>query len=343
MTTLATAATLRAMSSDLSGPGLFLGDDIAILAATALVALLLDAMFGDPPRLYALVPHPVALFGRLVGWCDTRFNRPGTAGNAARGAAVVCLLVGCVIAIVWLLSDWLREIPGGWLIEAALASTLLAARGLHDAVAHVARAMADGLEPARAAVAHIVGRDPESLDEAGIGRAALESLMENFSDGVVAPLFWFLILGLPGLAAYKAINTCDSMIGHRSERHLQFGRVAARLDDAVNMLPARLAGALLCLAAFVLPGFHGRAAWQAMWRDARWHRSPNAGWQEAAAAGALGIALAGPRRYGGEMVDDRWMGNGRAEVNTGDVRRGLRLYLAANMIIGAGLIALLPA
>lgn len=340
LTARAGLATVRAMSFDPHGPGLFITDDVTMLAATALVALALDAAFGDPPMLYGRVPHPVALFGRLVGWCDSRFNRPHAAGNVARGAMLVVLLVGSLFLTAWLLSEWLHAVPGGWLIEAALASTLLAARGLYDAVAKVAAAMDSGLAPARAAIAHIVGRDPESLDEAGIGRAAVESLMENFSDGVVAPLFWFLLLGLPGLVAYKAINTCDSMLGHRSPRHLQFGRFAARLDDAVNLVPARLAGALLCLSAIVLPGCHSRAAWQAMWRDARWHRSPNAGWQEAAAAGALGLALAGPRRYGGEVVDDRWMGNGRADVTADDVRRGLRLYLATNVVIGLGLIAL---
>lgn len=325
----------------MNGPGLLLTQDPALLAATALLALALDAAVGDPRRFYELVPHPVALFGRIVGWCDTRWNRPERSGNAIRGAIVVGILIGGLFGAAWWLSGVLRAWPYGWAIEGLLASTLLAARGLHDAVLEVARAMEVGIGRARAAVSHIVGRDPESLDEPAIGRAAVESLMENFSDGVVAPLFWFLLLGLPGLIAYKAINTCDSMLGHRSDRHLTFGRFAARIDDAANLVPARLAGALLCLTALALPGCNGRAALRTMWRDASQHRSPNAGWQEAAAAGALGLALAGPRRYGGQVVEDHWMGDGRADVAAADVHRALRLYQATNALIAAGLAVLI--
>ena len=325
----------------MTGPGFLWLDANQMLAATALLALAVDAVLGDPRWLYARLPHPVQLIGHAVAWCDRRLNRPDSRGNMARGALAVLCLVGGLFAAAWLLSRWLQGLPGGWIVEALLASTLFAARGLHDAVAAVAAALDRGLDEARAAVAHIVGRDPESLDEAGIGRAAVESLMENFSDGVAAPLFWFLLLGLPGLVAYKALNTCDSMLGHRSERHLHFGRLAARLDDAVNFIPARLAGGLLCLAAALLPRFDGRHAWRAMWRDAGRHRSPNAGWQEAAAAGALGIAIAGPRRYAGTMVEDAWMGDGRSAVTAGDLRRALTLYLAANGLMALGLVGLL--
>jgi adenosylcobinamide-phosphate synthase len=202
----------------------------------------------------------------------------------------------------------------------------------------VARGLGEGLDQARAAVAQVVGRDPESLDAPGVARAAVESLAENFSDGVVAPVFWFLVAGLPGLAAYKAVNTLDSMIGHRDARHRAFGKAAARLDDVVNWLPARLAGLIYVAAAALLPGARAGRAWTAMWRDAPKHRSPNAGWQEAALAGALGFALAGPRRYGDEIVEDPWMGDGRRELTAADLGRALRLYLAAGLLL-AGLVA----
>ena len=180
------------------------------------------------------------------------------------------------------------------------------------------------------AVQHSSAAIRRRLDEAGVARAALESLAENFSDGVMAPLFWALLLGLPGILAYKVINTADSMIGHRTPRHEFFGWAAARLDDLLNLVPARLAGAALCGAAFLLSREQGRAAWQAMLRDARKHHSPNAGWPEAALAGALGLALAGPRVYDGELVDDAWMGvGGRTDASSADIRRGLRLYVIA--------------
>src|SRR5262249_38158805 len=188
-----------------------------------------------------------------------------------------------------------------------------------------------GLAGGRNAVAHIVGRDPETLNEAGVARAALESLAENFSDAVAAPAFWALLLGLPGILAYKAVNTADSMIGYRTERHEHFGWAAARLDDLLNLVPARLAGAALCGAAFLLSREQGRAAWQVMRRDARKHHSPNAGWPEAAMAGALGLALGGPRVYDGELADeDAWLGDGgRTDATSADIRRGLKLYVIA--------------
>jgi adenosylcobinamide-phosphate synthase len=190
-------------------------------------------------------------------------------------------------------------------------------------------------------VQHVVGRDPDTLDEPGVARAALESLAENLSDAVTAPIFWALLLGLPGILAYKAINTADSMIGHPSERHEHFGWAAARLDDLLNYLPARIAGMIMCAAAAVVPGGSARAAWEAMWRDAPKHRSPNAGWPEAAMAGGLGLALAGPRVYDGEPVEDAWMGaGGRADATAADVRRGLKLFVIA-CAIQAGIVALL--
>jgi len=298
-----------------------------------LLALAIDAALGDPKWLYRAVPHPVVIVGRGIGALDRALNRE-TAGDAMRrlgGIAAMVVVVGLAGGLGWLSHAGLAGLPYGWIAEAVLMSTLLAQNGLYRHVAAVARALdGEGIAGGRRAVAHIVGRDPLRLDAAGVSRAALESLAENFSDGVTAPLFWGLLLGLPGLLAYKAINTADSMIGHRTPRHQAFGWAAARLDDAVNLVPARLAGLLLAASALLLPGAGAKASLRAMWRDASHHRSPNAGWPEAALAGALGVALAGPRHYHGELVADAWMGaGGRAEATSGDIRRGLSLYVVS--------------
>ncbi len=315
--------------------------------AVLLLAVAIDALIGDPAPVYRRLAHPVTLIGRLVETLDDRLNRE-TAGPARRrtaGAAAALLLLALSFGLGWLVQAALRRFGGGWIAEALLISIFLAQRSLHDHVAEVARALgAEGLAGGRQAVARIVGRDPESLDEAGVSRAALESLAENLSDGVTAPLFWGLLLGFPGVLAYKAVNTADSMIGHRTPRHLAFGWAAARLDDLLNLIPARLAALILAAAALVFPGCSVKGALRAMRSDAARHRSPNAGWPEAAMAGALGLALAGPRRYGGEVVKDHWMNAGaRTSADAGDIRRGLRLFIAACLLQAAilALIALL--
>jgi adenosylcobinamide-phosphate synthase len=306
----------------------------AFVLLAAMLAMAADALLGDPHWLYRRLPHPVAALGRLIGFGDDRFNREDLddAARFERGFALtaavvaVALVAGLVVAVVT------ASVPGGWIVEGLLASTLIAFRGLYDHVAAVARGLARSLEEGRAAVAHIVGRDPDALDQAGVARAAIESTAENFSDGVVAPVFWYLLLGLPGLLAYKSINTLDSMLGHRSPRYAAFGTVAARLDDVVNWLPARLSGGLYVAAAAIMPGASAGNAWRVMLRDAPLHRSPNAGWQEAAVAGALDFSLAGPRQYPDEVVDDHWMGDGRADLDAADVRAALRLYLVAAIV-----------
>jgi len=309
-----------------------------------LLALGLDALIGDPAALYARLPHPVVFIGRGIGNLDRRLNREqdSTALRRAAGIAACILLVTLSFGIGWLLHRSLSALPGGWIAEAVLISAFLAQNSLYRHVAAVARGLAGaGLRGGRRAVAHIVGRDPESLDEPAVCRAALESLAENFSDGVTAPLFWALLLGLPGILTYKAVNTADSMIGHRTPRHLAFGWASARLDDLLNIVPARLAGLVLAAAAFFMPGANPARAFSAMRRDAPLHRSPNAGWPEAAMAGALGLALAGPRRYGGAIVEDNWMNAaGRREASAADIRHGLTLYVLA-CIIQAALVALI--
>jgi adenosylcobinamide-phosphate synthase len=312
-----------------------------------LLALGLDAVIGDPAALYTRLPHPVAIIGRGISGLDRRLNREQDPMELRRAAGIATCLVLVILSfgIGWLLHRSLGSLSGGWIAEALLISAFLAQNSLHRHVAAVAYGLAnEGLAGGRRAVARIVGRDPESLDEPAVCRAALESLAENFSDGVTAPLFWALLLGLPGILAYKAVNTADSMIGHRSPRHLAFGWASARLDDLLNLVPARLAALVILLAAFVAPRTSPARSLRAMRQDARHHRSPNAGWPEAAMAGALGLALAGPRRYGGEAIEDHWMNaGGRRDATAADIRRGLALYVRACMLqaIAVALIAIL--
>lgn len=301
-----------------------------------LVALLFEAAFGYPNILYERMGHPVVWVGRLIDFLDSRFNLDSDPPRERRFAGIVSfvgLLLVCGGAGL-VAQKLLLMIPLGFVYVALLGSTLIAQRSLYEHVARVADGLDRGLAEGRAAVSMIVGRDPEVLDEAGVSRAAIESLAENFSDGVVAPTLWMAVLGLPGICLYKATNTADSMIGHRTRRHNDFGWAAARFDDLVNLPASRLSGALLIAAACLMPGASPVAAWRAVRRDARFHKSPNAGWPEAALAGALGLALAGPRVYGGRLVTDGFMGTGgRRECTADDIRRALRLYRLADALM----------
>ena|SRR5579872_4715968 len=302
-----------------------------------LAGMLLDAAFGDMPALFARVPHPIVVAGRAVAFFERKLNRPQRSERRRRerGVVTVITLVGAAAAIGWALQWVCRLAPLGAVVEALAIAVMLAQRSLFLHVAGVAAALLTGGVPAgRKAVAHIVGRNPESLDAAGVARAAIESLAENFSDGVVAPACWYLVLGLPGLFAYKMANTLDSMIGHRGPRYGAFGWAAARLDDLLNLLPARLSGLLLAAAAAFAGDASPELAWRIMLRDARRHRSPNAGWPEAAMAGALGLALAGPRVYGEGVVTDPWLGDGTPQAGPLDIARALRLYALACLVAG---------
>ncbi|MBM3572764.1 MAG: cobalamin biosynthesis protein CobD, partial [Alphaproteobacteria bacterium] len=277
-----------------------------------LVALAIDAYVGEMAIVFRIVPHPVVLIGRAIAWFDRRLNRAERGAKALRlrGALTIMVLGAAGAALGAVLTWFSRHYPMGWTAELFLIVTLVAQRSLYDHVDLVRRALSDdGLYAGRQAVSRIVGRDPAMLDEHGVARAAIESCAENFSDGVVAPVFWYVLLGLPGLIVYKIVNTADSMIGNLSPRYADFGKAAARLDDAMNLLPARLSGLILALAASVAPTASPVEALATMWRDAAKHRSPNAGWPEAAVAGALGLALAGPRRYAERMVDNPWIGS----------------------------------
>ena len=301
-----------------------------------LCALLMEAVVGYPDRLVRSIGHPVTWIGRLIGALERHCNSDTAEPVQRRALGIITLLlvVTIVAVVAFVIERGLLLLPFGLIGVGFLASTLIAQRSLHEHVAGVADALEKaGVEGGRQAVSHIVGRDTEALDEAGIARAAIESLAENFSDGVVAPVLWMLIAGLPGAAVYKAINTADSMIGHRTSRYQAFGWAAARVDDLVNLPASRLSALLIIAAAAVTKEASASAAWRAVRRDARHHRSPNAGYPEAAMAGALGLALAGPRNYGGVPVDDAFMGNGRRAAAASDIRAALGLYRRADGIL----------
>ena len=311
--------------------------------ALTLLALLFELMIGYPDRLTAMIGHPVTWIGALIGALDRGLNRDTATAAASRmaGTITILILIAAVGSIAFMVERGLSWLPFGWIVAALLASILLAQRSLHEHVARVATALETaGIAAGRQAVSHIVGRDAEPLDQAGVARAAIESLAENFSDGVVAPAFWMAIGGLAGAAIYKAINTADSMIGFRTPRHAAFGWAAARLDDLVNLPASRLSALLIIAAAGFTKGASPGGAWRAVARDANRHRSPNAGYPEAAMAGALGLMLAGPRLYGGILVDDAMMGDGRRDADAADIRAALALYRHADAIM-VGLIALL--
>lgn len=273
-----------------------------------ILACLLDACLGEPDWLWSRLQHPAVLIGNAIAWAERRFNNGPD--RKAKGVWLVVMLVITSFAV----GAMLRSLPMGWLVEIVVAAVLLAQRSLVDHVRAVADGLREGLVPGRTAVAMIVGRDVAALDAAGIARGAIESGSENFSDGVVAPAFWFLVLGLPGMLAYKAINTADSMIGYKSDRYRDFGWAAARLDDLVNWAPARLSALFILAAGMRLDAFG-----QVM-RDAPKHRSPNAGWPEAAMARILGVALSGPRSYDGVLGTEPFVNaDGRRDLNPDDI------------------------
>jgi adenosylcobinamide-phosphate synthase len=304
--------------------------------ALALLAMMIELCAGYPQALLRTVGHPVTWIGRLIAALDRVLNRDTADAYWRRGAGIVAilLLLGIVGTVAFVVQHKVLLLPFGLFAVAVVASTLIAQRSLNRHVADVANALEQGgVIAGRAAVAKIVGRDPETLDAAGVARAAIESLAENFSDAVVAPVFWMSIAGLPGAALYKAINTADSMIGHRTPRHEAFGWAVARLDDLVNLPASRLSALLLIAAAALNKSASAAAAWHAVLRDASRHRSPNAGYPEAAMAGALGLSLAGPRVYGGVTIDDAVMGDGRRDATVADIRRALTLYRYADAIL----------
>lgn len=294
-----------------------------MIEPVALGALVLDAVCGWPAWLHARIGHPVGGFARLIHQCERRWNRP-TLGDRARwcgGFATLLLLLASAAGAGWVIEQAVRLLMGRW-AWAGLAIAAwpgLAQRSLYDHVQPVGRALLAGdLPGARRAVGRIVGRETAPLDEPGVARAGIESLAESFCDGVVAPLFWLVVAGLPGIWVYKAANTADSLIGHREAPFTTFGWAAARFDDLLNLVPARIAGLLLCIA--------GAGGWRVLWRDHGCHVSPNAGWPEAAMAGALRVRLAGPVHYDGVRHDKPWIGGEGRDASGADVGTALRAY-----------------
>ena len=307
-------------------------------AGAMVVAMAVDAFLGWPSWLFARVGHPVTWAGWLIGAIDAAWNRASDPPlwRRAAGVAGAVVVIALSVALGWIVQS---ALPSGWVeivLTGVLAWPLVALRSLHDHVAAVATPLQAGdIAAAREAVSRIVGRDPAALDEAGIARAAIESLAENTSDGIVAPVFWGALFGLPGILGYKAINTLDSMIGHRSERHEAFGWAAARIDDVANFIPARLTGFL-----FVMLAPRRSDALACMTRDARRHRSPNAGWPEAAMAGGLGVRLSGPRVYHGSVTNEPWLNEGARDPRAADITEALTVFRRA-MLLVAGLLAIL--
>ncbi|MCZ4289211.1 adenosylcobinamide-phosphate synthase CbiB [Hoeflea alexandrii] len=303
--------------------------------AVLLAALVVDRIIGDPDWLWRRISHPVVIFGHALGFVDRRFNRSSDPAATRRRKGLLAMLALLLAAAV---CGWglVRLFDGmgvaGTVLEVLVVAVFLAQKSLADHVLAVAVGLREnGLTGGRRAVSMIVGRDPEALDQAGISRAAIESLAENFSDGIVAPALWYALLGLPGLLAYKMLNTADSMIGHLNERHRDFGRAAAKLDDAANWPAARLSALLIAAGAGLVSGRTAmRRSLGVALTDSGLHRSPNAGWPEAAMAGALGLALAGPRQYGGEMVMEASLNAaGRRDANAGDIRAALMIFRRA--------------
>lgn len=307
-------------------------------AGFMLVGLLIDLAVGWPKSVFAAIGHPVTWIGKLITVLDGWLNIEGTEDRDRRMAGLAAALLTIAAAVVpAVVIQWM--LPGGIfgvILCGVVAWPLIAARSLRDHVSAVAEPLGRGdLDGARSAVARIVGRDPARLDQPGVARASLESLAENASDGVVAPLFWGSLLGLPGIAAYKAINTLDSMIGHRTPRYEAFGWAAARIDDGANLIPARLTGILIA----AVSG-NPRAAVTCMLNEAPQHRSPNAGWPEAAMAAALGVRLSGPRVYDDGIADEPWVNGDAPDPDASDIGRGLEVWRNA-LILWAMLLAVL--
>ena len=305
------------------------------------IAMSIEAYLGSPKFLWGVLRHPVVLIGDIINFLDKKLNREKRSeiDRTVRGFFSLLILVSVTSVIGWM-AAWLSfNHQFGWVIELFLLISFLSARHLYDSVLAVKAALrSGGVEAGRQAVAHIVGRDPTFLDEYGVTRAAIESLAENFSDAVVAPTFWYALFGLPGFLVYKAVNTMDSMVGYKTSRYKAFGMAAARFDDILNFMPARLAGAIIAFAAIFTPKTNPKNAVSSMFRDASKHRSTNAGWPEAAMAGALGIALAGPRHYSAGIIQDSWMGNGSARVSINEITKALYIYIVACLVV-VGLVA----
>lgn len=315
--------------------------------AVLLAALVLDRVVGDPDWLWRRLSHPVVIFGQAIGFIERRFNHADDSALTRQRngrIAIAALLIVAALAGLALNVAFAQLGMIGWALETVIVAVFLAQKSLGDHVCAVVTGLREGgVVGGRAAVAMIVGRDPEALDEAAVSRAAIESLAENFSDGIVAPVLWYAVFGLPGLLAYKMLNTADSMIGHLNDRYREFGRAAALLDDLANWPAARLSALLIACGAGLARGIDAmRQAGEQALVDSGLHRSPNAGWPEAAMAGALGLSLAGPRQYGGEMVMEASVNaRGRRQASAADVEEALKIFFRACDSLAAAVLLVL--
>lgn len=316
---------------------------IATTPMILLLALAIDWLIGDARPVFKVIPHPIVMMGGLIAQLDKRLNKPGRGPRVliARGL-VVALFVPGLAALIGVGIENLTDLAAkGWIFESLLLAVLIAQRSLASRCSDVRKALTTSdLAQARSGLRHLVGRNPDTLDKHAVARATVESLSENFSDAVIAPIFWFLLLGIPGVLAYKAVNTLDSMIGYKNEKYANFGMAAARFDDLANWIPARLSGGLIALAAAFAPGANPKAAVTSMLKFAKAHESPNAGWPEAAMAGALGLALGGPRDYPGGRRVGVWIGDGRARLEATDIKHALFIYYIACFLLALGAVAL---
>lgn len=292
-------------------------------ALSMLVAVMLDLAVGWPAQLFKRIGHPVTWIGRLIAGCEARLNSGSKPRRLVLGVMATGIVIIVVLCVAWGLQRILPTSLAGAVLAGCLAWPFSAVRSMNSHILRIIEPLERGeTDAARDAVSMIVGRDPQVLDQAGIARAAIESLAENTSDGIVAPLFWGLLFGLPGICVYKAINTLDSMIGHRSDRYEAFGKCAAYLDDVANWIPARLTGFAFCCAVPTRAG----TALSVVLSDAKYHRSPNAGWPEAAVAGALNLRLSGPRIYGATVSDEPWVNAEARDPDAQDLRHALALF-----------------
>lgn len=300
--------------------------------APVLIGWVLDLIAGDPARL----PHPVVLFGRMIAWCEHRLNRPDSIRRKLKGGVAAVSLIACVFVVTWLLVALCTAISPvlSIAVQAVLVFYCLAGTTLVREVREVFIALDRSLDDGRRQVARIVGRDTSQLSAQEVRTAALETLAENLSDGGIAPLFWYILLGVPGMMAYKMVNTLDSMIGYRTERYRDFGCVAARIDDAANWIPARLTALLMIIAAGCSPSLLRFVA-----RYGRCHASPNSGWPEAALAGALNCRFGGPHYYFNQLFPKPYIGHNDRPLTTADMKKAVRMNRLSELLMMAIVIA----
>ena len=296
-----------------------------------LLALILDAFLGEPVWIWSKIPHPTVLMGRIIKWCELKYNNGINRKNKG------ILFIAFMVIFLAIFGYLIERLPFSAIWKILIVSILLSHKSLPEHVTAVSLGLQKNLSQGRTAVAMIVGRDTANLAETDIARSAIESAAENFSDGIIAPLFWFLIGGLPGILIYKFVNTSDSMIGYKNIQYNQFGWAAARLDDLLNWIPARLSGLLICIV------HQNNSALNIMWRDAKLHRSPNAGWPESAMAGVLDVSISGPRSYEGVIKNYPFVNvDGKKKLTAVDIDNAVDVLWRSwgGLVLGCGIILL---